>query len=297
MSRILVTGAGGFLASPLIERLRGYGRVVATARGESRGVIACDLRDPGAARRLVDEVRPDRVYHLAGTTRARAWDEVWSAHVSGTVNLLEALSSRGAPAKVVVAGSSAEYGAAGGRRRPSETAPAEPVSIYGSCKLAQTLAAITFSRGPVSVVAARLFNVLGPGTPENLAPGAFARQLARIAAGLQAPELPVGDLAARRDYVDVRDVAAALETLMRRGRAGETYNVGSGRAVSMRSILDGLIRESGLRVKVRTDPGRLRPSEIHELAADPRKVRALGWTPRIPLKRSLADTLDSWRTK
>jgi GDP-4-dehydro-6-deoxy-D-mannose reductase len=222
---------------------------------------------------------------------------MWRAHVTATVNLCEALASRGAPVRVVVAGSSAEYGAAGGNRRPGEDAPHEPVTQYGSCKLAQTLAALSFARGPVAVIAARIFNVLGPGTPDNLAPGAFARQIARIADGLQTPEVVVGDLSPRRDYVDARDVAAALELLMRRGLSGECYNVGSGRSMPMSSVLRGLARAAGVRVAERVDPARRRPSEVRDLAANVRKLKALGWAPRIPLARSLADTLESWRTK
>ena len=197
----------------------------------------------------------------------------------------------------MVAGSSAEYGAAGGSSRPNENAPVQPVTLYGSCKLAQTLAALSFARGPVSVVVARIFNALGPGTPENLAPGAFARQIARIAKGLQPPEVAVGDMTPRRDYVDARDVAAALEILMRRGRSGECYNVGTGRSTPMSSVLRGLAKAAGSRVAQRVDPSRRRSSEVQDLAAGTRKLGALGWKPRIPLERSLADTLESWKAR
>ena len=297
MRRILITGARGFLAGPLIARLEKRGRVIKIGRSAAPGVRRYDLADPAEARDAVSYARPDEVYHLAGTTSARDWDGMWRAHVTATVNLLEALASRGVPVRVVVAGSSAEYGAAGGSRRPPENAPLEPVTTYGSCKLAQTLAALSFARGPVSVVAARIFNVLGPGTPENLAPGAFARQIARIADGLQAPEVSVGNLSPRRDFVDVRDVASALELLMRRGISGECYNVGSGRSTPIGSVLRGLVKAAGLRVRERVDPERRRPAEVRDLAADARKLGALGWKPRIPLARSLADTLESWRAE
>jgi len=297
MRRILITGARGFLAGPLIARLEGRARLFKIGRSAAPGVLRYDLSDPEQARDAVRAARPDEVYHLAGTTRARDWDGMWRAHVSSTVNLLDALSSRGTPVRVVVAGSSGEYGAAGGNRRPDENAPLEPVTLYGSCKLAQTLAALSFARGPVEVVAARIFNVLGPGTPENLAPGAFASQIARIAAGLQPPEVAVGDLSPRRDYVDVRDVAAALELLMRRGNSGECYNVGAGRSTPMRAVLRGLAAAAGVRATEYADPARRRRSELRDLAADTRKIRTLGWAPRIPLARSLADTLADWTAK
>ncbi len=297
MRRILVTGARGFLAGPLIARLEGRGRLFKAGRSAAPGVRRCDLADPEDARALVGDARPNEVYHLAGTTRARDWDGMWRAHVTATVNLLEALAARGAPVRVVIAGSSAEYGAAFANRRPDEDAPLEPVTMYGSCKLAQTLAALSFARGPVEVVAARIFNVLGPGAPENLAPGAFARQIARIADGLQAPEVAVGDLSPRRDYIDARDVAAALELLMRRGRSGACYNVGSGRSTPMSAVLQGLADAAGVRVTRREDPARRRASEVRDLAADTRRLAALGWAPRITLARSLADTLASWRAR
>jgi GDP-4-dehydro-6-deoxy-D-mannose reductase len=289
MRRILITGARGFLAGPLIARLRGRGRLFLIGRSAAPGIRRYDLSDAEDARALVRAARPDEVYHLAGTTRTSDWDGMWSAHVASTINLLDALAARGAPVRFVNAGSSAEYGAA---HRPRENAPQEPVTTYGSCKLAQTLAALSFARGPISVVAARIFNVLGPGTPENLAPGAFASQIAR-----QCSEIMVGDLSPRRDYVDVRDVAAALELLMRRGISGECYNVGTGRSTPMSAVLRGLVKASGLRIAERVDPVRRRPSEVRDLAADARKIRALGWTPKIPLARSLADTLADWKAR
>jgi GDP-4-dehydro-6-deoxy-D-mannose reductase len=294
MRRILITGAGGFLAGPLIARLEHRGRLFKIGRAEAPGIRSFDLSSPAHARDAVRAARPDEVYHLAGGTRGRGWDALWRSHATATINLMEALAARGAPVRVVVSGSSAEYGAAGGALRAVETDPLEPVTLYGSCKLAQSLAALSYSRGPVEVVVARIFNVLGPGTPENLAPGAFAKQVARIAAGLQAPEVSVGDLSPRRDYVDVRDVASALEVLMKRGRPGEAYNVGTGRLSSMRSILRGLASAGGVRVRERVDRDRLRRSEVQALAADPAKLRALGWKPRVPLARSLADTLAWW---
>ncbi|MFI5363272.1 MAG: NAD-dependent epimerase/dehydratase family protein [Elusimicrobiota bacterium] len=297
MRRILVAGAGGFLAGPLIARLEKRGRVFKIGRTASPGIRSFDLSDPAAARAAVRAARPDEVYLLAGTTRARDWDGMWRTHVSSTVNLLEALAARGAPVRVVVSGSSAEYGAAGGRRLAGEDSAHEPVTLYGSCKLAQTLAALSFARGPVEVVAARIFNVMGPGTPENLAPGSFARQAARVADGLQPPEIAVGDLSPRRDYVDVRDVAAALELLMRRGRSGECYNVGANRSIPMSAILQGLADAAGVRIRPVRDRARVRRSEVRDLVADTRKIRALGWSPRISLTRSLSDTLADWRAR
>lgn len=297
MRRILVTGAGGFVAGPLLDRLTGRAGVFRLARTPARGLIACDLADPAAAREAVRLARPDLVYHLAGAASAPDWKGLWRANVTTTINLLEALAAAGRPARVIIASSSGEYGTAGGVKLAKESSPLEPVTLYGSCKLAQTLAALSFNHGPLEVLAARIFNVIGPGTPENQAPGAFARQVARVAAGLQPPEIAVGDLSPRRDYVDVRDVAAALETIARHGRAGECYNVGSGRSVPMSAVLRGLAKAAGVRVTERIDPARFRRSEVQDIAADTRRLKALGWKPRISLARSLADTLAWWSAR
>lgn len=288
MARVLLTGAGGFLAGPLARRLSARRPFLARHADY-------ELSSPADARALVRDSRPSLVFHLAGRTRPGSWEEYWKSHVTATVNLLEALAAEGRPVKVLLVGSAAEFGAAAGRRA-RETSPCEPLSAYGASKLAQTLAGLSFDRAPLRVLAARLFNVLGPGTPENLAPGAFARQIAAIEAGRQAPELLVGDLSSKRDYLDARDAAGALLALAARGRGGESYNVGAGRSTSMRAVLDGLLAASTVKVAVRVDPSRLRPSEVQELYADTAKLRReTGWRPAVPLARSLADTLDWWR--
>lgn len=294
--RILVTGSGGFLAAALLERLGPRARVFRLGYAPG-GPRAFDLRDAAQARAAVAAAHPRFVYHLAGDARAPGWEGLWRVHVTATVNLLEALAARGKPVRVVVASSSSEYGAAGGARYVREDAATEPVSPYGASKLAQTLAALSFSRGPLEVVAARIFNVMGPGTPESLAPGAFARQVARAALGLQPPEILVGDLAARRDYIDVRDAAAALVVLMHRGRAGAVYNVGSGRSTPMSAVLNGMIAASGAPARARPDPARAERSPVRDLRADTRRIAALGWRPRVPLARSLADTVAWWKAR
>jgi GDP-4-dehydro-6-deoxy-D-mannose reductase len=297
---VLLTGGRGFLAAHLAGELRRRSpglRLVRLDRVPAPGVLACDLRDPEAVRRAVSRLKPACVYHLAGTTLPQDREKLWECHVALTVNLLTAvrrLAARRKP-KVVVAGSSGEYGRP--RRLPvAEEHPCAPITGYGASKYSQTLAALSFRHEGVPVVVARPFNVVGPGIPDNLALGSFLRQLTLIARGEQRPQLRVGNLAARRDFIDVRDVARALADLGRAGVPGEVYNISSGRAVPVASLLHGLIRASGLRVAVRTESARLRRDDVPAIAGDHRKLTALtGWKPRIPLSRTLRDVWEDGR--
>ncbi|MBI4677697.1 MAG: GDP-mannose 4,6-dehydratase [Elusimicrobia bacterium] len=293
---ILITGAAGFLAGPLYREARRLWqacRLVRTDLAAGPGIAACDLLDAGEARALVRRARPDLVFHLAGTARPLPPAQLWTAHVTATLNLLEAL--RRTPgcgaARVVVSGSSAEYGQA--RGTATERTPADPVTDYGRSKHAQTLAALSGRHFGLGIMVARIFNVSGPGIPEHLAPGAFARQIAAIArAAGSAGTVLTGNLAAQRDYLDVRDVARALAAVARRGRTGEVYNVCSGRTVAMKELLDVLIAASRCRIKIVRDPSRWRPVDVPHLAGSHAKLTASsGWLPRVPLKKSLADTL------
>ena len=296
----LVTGGRGFLASHLAAELRRRhpsGRLALLDLVPGPGTVVCDLRSPEAARRAVLRLKPSCIYHLAGTTRPLGWEGLWDAHVATTVNLLTAVRSLPSARRprVVVCGSSAEYGRPHGRP-VREGDPCEPVTPYGASKHSQSLAALSFRHEGVPVVIARPFNVIGPGMPESLALGTFARQLARIARGEQPPFLKVGDLSPRRDFVDVRDVARALADLGRLGVSGEAYNISSGRAVAMAALLRELLEVTGLRVRVRTDPSRVRRQEVRSITGDHRKISALsGWKPAIPLTRTLRDLWEGLR--
>ncbi|MBI5625078.1 MAG: NAD-dependent epimerase/dehydratase family protein [Elusimicrobia bacterium] len=293
--RILVTGAAGFLAGPLhleVRRRWPSARVTRTDARPGPGIRACDLLDPDQTRRLVSACRPDLVFHLAGTASPRPPDELWRVHVTATIELMEALKRIPGRARVVLSGSSAEYGAAAGM--VTERAPSEPVTEYGRSKAAQTLAALSFRHEGLSVLVARIFNVSGPGIPASLAPGAFAAQISAL--GAAGGSILTGNLTPQRDYLDVRDVASALADIAGFGQDGGIYNVCSGRTVPMREILDRLIAASGLRIVVGRDPARRRPVDVPRLAGSHARLTALnGWKPRIPLVRSLADTLVSCR--
>jgi GDP-4-dehydro-6-deoxy-D-mannose reductase len=178
-----------------------------------------------------------------------------------------------------------------------ESAPLLPGNPYGLSKLAQDQLAIRAAvQEGIDIVVARPFNHTGPRQDPGFAVSSFARQIALIEAGRAAPAVNVGNLDARRDLCDVRDVVAAYELLMDRAPAGRPFNICSGRAVGMNEVLDDLIGMSGTRVELVRDPDRLRPHDAPLFFGDASRIREeIGWVPRYSLAETLRDTLDDWR--
>lgn len=299
--RALVTGAEGFVGRHLIAHLRERDdRVTATflsgppdprsgdaARPEGVRWTRLDVRAPERVARVVEEAEPDAVYHLAGFSsgqRARTRPaEAFRTNAEGTLCLLEgiarAVEAGAANPVVLVAGSSDAYGRP---RRPGEPIdeeqPLRPESPYGLSKAAQELVAETYRRRwGVRVVVARVFPLVGPGQDEAFVVPAFCAQAAAIAAGEVEPVLQVGNLDVERDFTDVRDGVRAFRLLAERGDPGP-FNVGSGRAVPVRRLLEWILEAAGIEPEIRIDPARVRPDEPRRVVADVRRIReAVGW--------------------
>ena len=314
--KVLVTGAGGFVAAHLVDFLRTeapdaelFGMVrpqTGAARGPGAGIslVEADVNDPAGAEAALDEVVPDRIVHLAGQSSVhRSWIEPGSTlrtNVLGLVNLLDAVRRRGLRPAVLVVGSAEEYGPVDPAELPiTERTPLRPSSPYAVSKVAQAaLARLYGPAGGMRVVLTRTFHHTGPGRGEAFAESSFARQLAEIEAGLRPPVLRVGNLDAVRDYTDVRDVVRAYWALLDRGEGGEVYNVCSGRGRPVRELLDALLRAAGADAEVQVDPARLRRADVPVLVGDPSRLRdATAWEPRIPLERTLVDLLEDWRQR
>ncbi|HYL27516.1 MAG TPA: GDP-mannose 4,6-dehydratase [Candidatus Nitrosotalea sp.] len=286
--RALVTGAGGFVGPYLLDALRQSGAQA----------FECDMH---ALRFALDSVKPSVVFHLAAQTfvpdALRAPLETYETNTMGTARLAQAVRESGLePAPRILFTSSAEvYGV----REPSEYPLREsldlrPANPYGASKAAAEAILLAEARSfGTDVVIARAFNHVGPGQKEHFVVASLAAQLARIAAGSPS-KLLVGNLEAARDFLDVRDVVAAYIELARHGERGEIYNVCSGAAVTIRDVLGELIRVAGVAVEVREDPNRLRSAETPLSVGSPAKLRArTGWSPRIPLTRSLRDVYEA----
>lgn len=294
MTVVLVTGAGGFAGSHLVDLLSASGVAIT---GWSRQSV--DLLDGDAVRHGIAELRPDTVYHCGGAAHVgQSWTdarETLAVNVLGTHHLLEALRASGLRARLLIPGSSLVYRQSD--RALTEDDPIGPASPYALSKLAQEmLGRRGLDEDGQQVFLTRSFNHTGPRQDPSYAAPGFARQIAMIEAGRIRPTIDVGNLEASRDLTDVRDTVRAYRDIVERGRPGAVYNVCSGRAHSIREILDRLIAISRVKVDVRVDPNRYRPNDTPMLLGDPGRLeRETAWQPAIPLDQTLSDLLDYWR--
>ena len=314
--RVLITGISGFVGRHLAEHalaahpdaeLFGLQRWRSAPPPESGSggrvrLLEGDLLDLPSLQRALRTARPDAIFHLAASSSvAGSWDapaEMIQVNVMGTLHLLEAVRQLDLGAPVVLACSAESYGLARAEELPiREEQPFRPVSPYGVSKAAVDLLGFQYHQTfRLRTVRMRFFNHCGPRQSSRFVISSLARQVAEVEAGLRPPRIVVGNLDARRDFVDVRDAARAYWLAAERCAAGEAYNVASGRARSIREVLDALLSLSGSAVEVDFDPARTRPSEIGVLVGDASRFRAAtGWAPEIPLERTLADTLEYWR--
>jgi GDP-4-dehydro-6-deoxy-D-mannose reductase len=316
--RVLITGITGFAGSHLADYIlaeKPEARVFGLVRWRSRmdniahlaGKIElheADLKDVMSLRKALAAIKPDRIFHLAAQSFVPAsWKlpaETFAINAIGQINLFEAVLSLELDPRIQVAGSSEEYGHVHPDEVPmKETNPLRPLSPYAVSKVAQDLLAYQYHMSyGLKTVRTRGFNHTGPRRGDVFVTSNFARQIAEIEKGGTEPVIRVGNLEAKRDFSDVRDIVRAYWLACEKGKPGDVYNIGSGRTMAMREMLDILLSLSKVKVKVKVDPDRLRPSDVPILFADNSKFTALTkWKPRIPLERTFADLLDYWRAR
>ncbi len=300
---LLLVGAGGFLGSHLATVAAAAGlRVVPATRHQAGGAPRCDLLDPASVAACVEAARPDLVVNAAGAASVgRSWErpaETFAVNATGVLNLLEAVAAK-APAVHVLCLSSADvYGVRDERELPlGEELERLPVTPYGASKAAMETVCGQYSRGRgLRIAVVRAFNLIGPGQSPRFAIPGFARAIAAAEReGAGEAELALGNGAAVRDFVDVRDGARALLELSRRQLVG-TYNLCSGRGTPIAELLAGLAAAARVPVTVRHDSALERPADPPALVGDPGRLgEATGFAAEIPLAQTLADLLDSWR--
>ena len=312
--KALITGAGGFVGRHLLEHLRGIpdltlcGTIIAEQERRPELVALCpnlyvvDLRDADAVRDMLAEVQPDRVFHLAGQAYVpRSFEDPWETldnNIHGTLNILQTLHELELTTRILVVGSAEIYGAVRADQLPiTESAPFAPSSPYSVSKIAQDMLALQYAVAHgMYTVRVRPFNHIGPGQNNRFAVSNWALQIAEAERGQREPVVYVGNLAAARDFTDVRDVVRAYSELLTYGVPGEVYNVCRGQAYTMQYIMDTLISLSTIPIEVRVTADRFRAVEIPILVGDSTRLReCTGWQPQIPLEQSLRDVLDEWR--
>ena len=315
--KILITGAAGFVGAYAIGQLAAEGHAVHAAILPQEQLPAdlqaqCtvhhfDLLDADAVSALLQEIKPDGILHLAAQSSvAVSWKQpqlTADLNIKGTINLLESARMLPQMPRILLIGSSEAYGGvpadAQGAQFVSEAAPLHPVNIYAATKAAaEQFAAVYYRAYGLPVICVRAFNHFGPGQREMFVVSDFCRQAAEIELGLREPVIRTGNLDAKRDFTDVRDIVRAYRLLLESGRPGEIYNVGSGNAVAISEILQGILDCCRVTVRHEIDPARLRPAETAYLAADTAKLqRDTGWMPLIPTAQTITDTLAFWRQK
>lgn len=304
---VLITGAAGFCGGFLTELFLAEDiRVVGIDRAGSAAVVddrvrfeALDLREEAALRRIVAETQPDWLVHLAALTNPAApVSDLYEVNVLATIRLLDAVRDVAPGCTVLVAGSSAQYGLTAPEENPiREGQPFRPVTHYAVTKATQDLIGGMAGAVGQRVVRARAFNIIGPRQSPAFVTAAFARQIAEIEHGLRPPLVEVGNLAAQRDFIDVRDVVRAYRLALEHGRPGQVYNVCSGTGRSIQELLDGLLALSTVRgIAVRRDPQRMQPADVPAQVGSYDRLHAdTGWQPQVSWQQSLLDLLDYWR--
>jgi GDP-4-dehydro-6-deoxy-D-mannose reductase len=295
----LITGAGGFVGNHLIAHLEDCGDEVHTTDRSTDGL---DITDAPSLLELFRRIRPEVVYHLAGASDVGgSWSTpqaTFRANAEGTLNVLWAARESGV-GRVLTVGSADVYGKVSAADLPiAETLPMRPVSPYAASKVSADAVALQAHLGyDQDVVRARPFNHLGPGQSNRFVAPALA---GRVAANERSGEtkVKVGNLSPERDFTDVRDVVRAYRLLVERGRAGEVYNVCSGRAIAVQALADQFIAMASIPMELVKDPELERPVDIPVLLGDSTRIRLdTGWEPQIPLEVTLQDLLDDQRRR
>jgi GDP-4-dehydro-6-deoxy-D-mannose reductase len=312
--RVLITGVTGFVGSHLAEFLLARGdEVVGTARWRSQTsnivhlqdrlqLVECDMRDVASIKRVLEEYCPDEIYHLAAQSFVQSsWhapEETLTTNVLGQLHLLEALRDLKMNPPMQIACSSEEYGLVKADELPiKETNPLRPLSPYAVSKVGQDLLGYQYHESyGMHVIRTRAFNHDGPRRGKVFATSNFAYQVAQIEKGICEPVLHVGNLEAKRDFTDVRDIVRGYALALQKGVPGDVYNLCSGKAYAIQEVLDMLLGMAKVKIRVEQDPARMRPSDVPILLGDYSKFHAVsGWEPTIPFEQTMQDLLDYWR--
>ncbi len=309
MKKALIIGGAGFVGGYLAEYLLEQGYQVCSTKMEQEKieglniqVMDMNLLVKEEVERTLAETEPDAIFHLAAQSSvAVSWANpqlTVDVNIKGTLNLLDVLKEKEYAGRVLLIGSGEEYGYVRPEDVPiREETVLRPGNIYAATKSCQNMVAAIYARAyGLQLVMVRAFNHIGPRQSPQFVVSDFCKQAVEVEKGLREPVIHVGNLKARRDFTDVRDVVAAYECLVRQGKSGETYNVGSGEAYAIEEILQQIIRLSGQKIEVQVEAERLRPIDVPLIVADIAKIsEETDWKRKISLEKTIQDTLAYWR--
>lgn len=315
--KALITGASGFVGRHLADYLSSTGEYELhgttfndPARDETwaqqfASLQTLDIRNIAAVRDLIEPLTPNVIFHLAAQTHVpTSYNDPWATHetnIRGTLNILEAVRlGKFEQTRIIVVTSAHVYGLVQPDALPiRETHPFNPSDPYGVSKVAQDALALQyFNAYRLNVIRARPFNHTGPGQTTQFVLPDFATQIAKIEAGQKEPALNVGNLEAERDFCDVRDVVRAYHLIATKGKAGAVYNICSGQAYRLKSLVEEMIALSGQPIEIQIDQSRFRPLDAPIMYGDASKLQQdTGWQPEIPMEQTLRDVLEDCRSR
>lgn len=310
MKKALIIGAAGFVGNYLIDHIQTnciWSIAVTKMAHENMNkenieVYDLDILDKAAVERLMKSVRPDYIFHLAAQSSvAVSWKNpelTVDVNIKGTLNVMDALRALDYKPRMLLIGSGEEYGHVKQDEVPIiEDNAVRPGNIYAATKACQNMLGKIYADAyGLDIMSVRAFNHIGPNQAPLFVVADFCKQVAEIERGEKEAVIYVGNLTAKRDFTDVRDIVRSYVELMKLGEAGETYNVGSGHAVEIRYILDQILSLSAVKIEVKVEPTKLRPVDIPIIEADISKIESCTkWKPEIQLEQTLKETLDYWR--
>ncbi|MCR4431948.1 MAG: GDP-mannose 4,6-dehydratase [Tepidanaerobacteraceae bacterium] len=306
--KALITGINGFVGEYLAVYLQSRNIEVCgtyfkeNIQNTGFQIFKMDVTQKSQVLEVLSYVKPDCIFHLAAQSSAAvSWKEpqmTMEVNVGGTINILESLREMKMNPRILLVGSSEEYGFVRPDELPvNETQPFRPANPYAVSKVAQDMLGEIYSKAyGMDIVRARPFNHIGPRQNPTFAAPDFARRIALIEKGKLEPVMSVGNLEVERDFTDVRDVVKAYYDLLQKGEKGQVYNIGSGKSYKIRYILDVLLSLSEVDVQIKQDPARMRPSDVPVLRCDnTRLVKLTSWHPTYTIEETLKDVLNYWR--
>ena len=305
----LIIGGAGFVGEYLAKHLLALGQEVSVTKIPSQETVPAgvsvydlDILDQEQILKVLQKTQPDTVFHLAAQSSvAVSWNQpqmTADINIKGSINILEALRRYEKHPRVLLVGSGEEYGQILPRETPvREDNTLRPGNLYAVTKACQNMVGRIYAQAyGMDLIMVRPFNHIGPNQSPVFVAADFCRQAAQIETGKKEPVIRVGNLSAKRDFTDVRDVVRAYAMLVDRGLAGETYNIGSGHAVAIRDILKVILEQSAAKIRVEVDEKKLRPVDVPMMEADIRKLQeATGWEPQIRLEQTVGEMLEYWR--